>query len=365
MNTKRIALVGTVITTAALAAGPRAAATPLGKAMTAQTMLVTREDSSRRQAVLKKPMVEMKIESTDCGVVVVVNGCQVMRDMTGDPIDHVQPINPFVRHGANEFEVFALRGPQNGPDTCNLRFEVGIRDADAPPESAVTLATMVYDGAKSKAGKATSASSPAMERLSSDGYRQHEHGDVIIGELTTRILPHPYKNNSPALKRTITIPLPLPPWAFFKSDIMPTGWAREPPTAGVDRQLYDELMKAYREIWSALAAKDVKKLSTIFEERSREYDRALYLEPGTSLSRCMWTIKEMWNNKDNQLDSIDDEGKPWLVEARTQSKTVFLSFGRRASHILRYVPKDKNAPNMADVLPVWFRLENGKFIVTR
>jgi hypothetical protein len=72
----------------------------------------------------------------------------------------------------------------------------------------------------------------------------------------------------------------------------------------------------------------------------------------------------MW--KGGRLASISDEGKPWLVEARVpRMRTTFLSFGPYASPILRFVTDETADCVYADVLPVWFRRQGDKFILTR
>jgi hypothetical protein len=315
---------------------------------------------------LIKPAVEMLVKSSDCGLMIVVNGCQLVRDNTGDPIDLTQVINPFVRSGKNEFEVLLLLGPANEPNVSKLHFEVRVREVAAPPGTGALLTRVVYDGLLASAGKATSASSPPGQLLSADGYREQRFGDVTVGPLEVDTLPPPFTNNSPALRRTIDLPLPLPTWAFFKGDFMPAGWSKAPPTTGVERQMYDGLMKSYQELWRALAAKNGDRLRTLFAERSREYDRALFLVPGTTWSQCFDRIRDMWKDGSGQLASIDDEGQPWLVEARTdRMRTTFLAHGSHASHILRYVTEDNDACTYAQVLPVWFRREGSKFIVTR
>jgi hypothetical protein len=316
--------------------------------------------------MLTKPTVEMVVKSSDCGLMINVNGCPLVRDNTGDSIDLTQVINPFVRSGENEFEVLLLLGPEDEPNVSKLHFEVRMRDMVDISGTGTLLTRIVYDGLLAGAGIATSASSPPTQLLSVDGYREQVYGDVTIGPLDVDVLPPPFRNNSPALRRTIDLPLPCPTWAFFKGDFMPAGWSTAPPTTGVERQLYDELMKSYQELWTALANRDDARLCMLFEERSQEYDQALFLDPGTTWSRCFDRIRDMRKDGSSHPASIDDEGQPWLVEARTSRiRTTFLSHGSRASHILRYVTEDNDACTYAQVLPVWFRLEGSKFIVTR
>ena len=315
--------------------------------------------------MLTKPAIEIAIKSSDCGLIVIVNGCQLTRDNTGDPIDMFQVINPYVRSGDNEIEALVLLGaPDEEPNVAQLQLEVKVREMDEAPGSGTLLARIAYDGRLLSAGKATSATSPPWRLMSIDGYRRHDAGDVEVGPLETKILPPPFTHQSPSLRRKISLPLPLPTWAFFGGDFMPEGWSQAAPTEGLERQLYDSLMRSYQVIWNALAAKDLAALAPIFDERSREYDRALYLVPGTTWQLCASRITEMWQS--GRLASIADEGQPWLVEARVpRMRTTFLSFGSYASHILRFVTNETATSVYADVLPVWFRRQGNEFILTR
>jgi len=314
--------------------------------------------------MLKKPAIEIAIKSSDCGLIVIVNGCQLTRDNTGDPIDTLQVINPFVRSGENEFEVLLLLGPADEPNVAQLQLEIKIREMGDQPGSGILLTRIAYDGRLASTGKATSASTPPWRLMSIEGYRRDDSGDVEVGPVEAKHLPPPFTNQSPSLRRKLSMPLPFPTWAFFGGDFMPEGWSQAAPTQGVERQLYDALLASYHEIWSALAAKDIASLEVLLDERSREYDRALYLQPGTTWGTCSHRIEEM--RQGGRLAPIADEGKPWLVEARVpRMRTTFLSFGPYASPILRYVTDETAQYVYADVLPVWFRRQGSEFILTR
>jgi hypothetical protein len=269
-----------------------------------------------------------------------------------------------VRTGDNDIEVLLLLGPADEPNVAQLQLEVKIREIGDQPGSGVLLARTAYDGRLAGTGKETSASTPPWRLMSLDGYRRSDSGDVEVGPVEVTPLPPPFADRSPSLRRKLSLPLPFPAWAFLGGDFMPDGWVQAAPTRGLERQLYDALLASYQEIWSALAAKDIAPLQALFDERSREYDRALYLPPGTTWTTCSYRIKEMWQG--GRLAPIADEGEPWLVEARVpRMRTTFLSFGPYASPILRFVTDETDNYAYADVLPVWFRRQGSKFILTR
>jgi hypothetical protein len=305
------------------------------------------------------PLVGLRLDGQECIYVVYVNGGLVASNMEATPVGEDYPINQFLRSGENELTVHLYRWHETDPDTGELKLAIKIGDADDENRPAVTALTLVYS-AKAP-GDRTAGSSPPGTFDSQHAYRRAEHGDVTVGKASLTQLPG-RGSVIHALSRTFSMHLPFPEWAFFKGEKVKQGWEFKD-----DQEMeptYLEIQKAYGELQSLLAKKDVDAFLDACEERSREIDQAFYKKPGETRAALKQQLASAVNDPKFALSAvIKPEGKHWRYTVGSTGKIISLTTGSRGAPILRFRMKDDTPFSL--IFPVFFRKQGQRYIVTR
>jgi hypothetical protein len=319
----------------------------------------TAGENKRPHMKIGAPLVGLRLDGEDCSYVVYVNGGLVASNLDGTPVAEEYPINQFLRSGENELAVHIYRSRETDPDTGELKVAIKVGDADDEKRPAATALTLAF--AAKAAGDRTGGSSPAGTFDSEHGYRPNDHGDVTVGKVAVKQLPG-RGSVIHALTRTFSMHLPFPEWAFFKGEKVKQWWEfkddqEKEPT-------YLEIQKAYGELQSLLAKKDVDAFLDACEERSREIDTAYYKKPGETRAALKQQLEAAINDpKVALIPVIKPAGKHWRYTVGSTGKIIGLTTGSRASPIIRFEMKDDTPFSL--IFPVFFRKEGKRYIVTR
>lgn len=307
-----------------------------------------------------KPYVTLHIEFESLPHEVYVNGAPVSADTSGSPTDETWPINHLLkRWGDNEI---ALRlTPYEGADgkpeyseDAKAKLTVLVQQADALDKPGRELATLSFSGKDAFTAQATAGSSPAGKFDTEKQLAESANGDLEVGPARAE-----RRNKVGGLKvsRTLNMIMPLPEWEFLRSDTVPT--FDEGPTAEGEA-LYESLLSAYDEIWKGLQSGKLDSIMPLFEERSRNVDRAFYLAPGTTIKALRETFETAIHDSSLRLAPVRQKGY-WTMEVGTTGRLMRLVGGDNSRAILRC--EDREFPGQATVWPITFRKQGSRFIV--
>jgi DNA-binding transcriptional ArsR family regulator len=316
----------------------------------------------------KKPVFELKVDVFGAAHFIKINGTIILYDFADEgQISVVLPVNNWLRSGENTFG-FDLYPPDPGKPFnpgSYVRVALIVHEL-SEPEKVYTLATLNFSDIEDANQSHTSKSSPSNTFSSSKGFIPDRSGDVRVYDVVSK--PRPKEDDfegAMTFERKISIPNSLPLWAFFNSVEM------EDYTNlyHTDENKYDEAMmplfSVYKKIYDALEKKEFESILPMFEERNRETDLAFYREPGTTAARMLEslqnTIKDLNDNNSELLD-LNIPSVSYHLEANKKIVSLRRS-GLDQAIILNYINKKEGLGSKS--YPLFFRYQNGKYILTR
>lgn len=311
-------------------------------------------------AIPGKPIFDLRLDIEGCPHDVYLNGGLVERNLDPTPAHIEYQVNHFIRSGKNELEVQLIQ-MSDEPLECDVKVALRWKDEAAPPDAVpVTLLTLVHDAKTAPVNDPTAGSSPSGSFDARTGVGQ-DGGALRVSAATLAPLA-PNADAVRVLRRSFELPLRFPEWAYLRSDPLTLDYQFQTPDE--ERVAYEALLARYDELHALLAKGDIDGFLDACEERSREVDIAFYKPPGSTRRALEAQLKNAMTDANFVLaDLRKDAGKRWGYFVGSQGSLAALTQGTRASTIFRYQMKDGSAFSL--VFPVFFRKENGKFIVAR
>jgi hypothetical protein len=307
------------------------------------------------------PLFGLRVDIEDCAYIVYVNGGLVTANMEGSARED-QPINHWLNSGSNEIELHTYL-PEDGPDQCEAKLSVTLKDEDNEKEPEQTALVLAYSAKQAVSGDPTRDSSPAGMFDSHSGFRASDRGDLKVGPAKVASI----SGNGTkirVLSRTFDVHLLFPRWAFLRGDKMPTYW--EFKSRADKDAAYQEIVGAYHKLWALLDKRDINGFLDACEERSREIDSAFYKRPGETRARLRKDVESAMNDGEFRLSPDPAESTPglfWRYTVGSTGRLIALTQGDRASPIIRYVMRDGTPFSL--IFPIVFRKEGPTYIVTR
>ncbi len=313
----------------------------------------------------KKPVFELKVDVFGTTHYIDVNGVTVLRDVGEDSqTSVVLPINHWMRSGENRIsvDVFPAKRDKELNPNSYIRLALTVHDRNEP-DKVFTVATLNFSGTRDVNKSQVGASSPSGIYASAKEFKEDKNGDVEVYDVIVR--PRETFTGALIIERKINIPNALPLWAFFNSEEMPDYQA----LYSADDEKYDKAMMPlfaeYEKIQNALARKDVDSILPMFDERNRETDMAFYLDPGTTATRMKEALTECIQDlKENKRELVNLRMRGVDYHLEDNKKLVSLRRNRMAHAIVFNFINEKDALG-AERYPMYFRYQNGKYILTR
>lgn len=307
-----------------------------------------------------QPLLNLQRNIVHCSYDIYVNGGLVERNNEALPTSGIQPLNHWLRSGENEVAVYMYKWPEE-PDECDVSVSLELTDASQVQQPPVTLMTLVHKAKQAPPGDPARGSSPAGTLDSHRSFEPSAQGDVRVGPAEVVQLTGAERMVH-VLRRSITLGLPFPEWAFFRSDRLRT-FAEVESTKEL-RPDYYALQAAYDQLWALLDKQDVDGFADACEERSRELDRAYYKQPGETRAALRQQLISTMKNPELKLNTpTPPPDKFWLRVTGSRGQVHALVEDNVGTPIFRYPRKDGGAFSI--IFPVMFRRENGRYIVTR
>ena len=309
---------------------------------------------------ISNPYFSLRIQTESLPYRVHVNGAPLTADASGGPANETWPINHMLRSsGENEIALLAPpyeddHGKGAFEKTAKATLTVLVQEAGQLDKPGLPVMKLCFVGSRAGTPRATEGSSPEGRFDSTREFTSSKTGDVSVGKPTVRAL-----NAQGVLwiSRTFSANLGLPEWEFLTSDVMPNFLEDAPSEAEAER-IYADLLAAYETVWKGLKSGNIDSILPLFEERSRNTDRAFYLNPGTTQQRLKDSFLEVLKDRSMSLQPIRIEDF-WPIETAPRGRLVRLVTGEHSSAILRFEDKD----GLSLVYPVTFRRKGGKYII--
>ena len=324
----------------------------------------TRTKGNKMSLLFKKPVYRLKVEAFGVSNYIEVNGVIVTFD-TGSwgQTTVTLPVNHLMRSGENTIAFDVLppkRGEQINP---NSHVKIALTVCELTDQKNIyTVATLHFHGTADANKSHTGGSSPSGVFNSTKGFAPDKDGDVQVFDVTA--VARPSYANSWTYTRKIDIPSSLPLWAFFNSEEMPDYQVNLKTDEELDRAIAP-LYAEYQKVYGALEKHNVDAIMPMFAERNRELDMAFYLEPGTMEAEL----------RDAFASTIKDmkEGNQELVGLRIRSVGFQLETNKKIASLIRRGMEPAIIINYVNKLdgvgseryPMFFRYQNGKYILTR
>jgi len=309
----------------------------------------------------EKPVFEIKISAFGVKYFVEVNGISVLSELDPDgQVSLTLPINHWMRSGENTIGISAFPNKEKMPFNSRgyVKIDLTVRELSKKGKT-YTVATLHFSGKKDENQSHTGMSSPSGIYASTMEFQLLESGDINVVDPVDK--PMIGYEGAILFERKINIPSSLPLWKFFISEKIPDYTTIE------NENEYDRAMaplfKEYEKLQNALSNRKVEPILSMFEERNQEIDMAFYLEPGTTAADLRESLLSAAGNKDLELLGLSIDNVNWHLE--DNGKLVSLRrYGLDHAIILNYV-NEKKAAVGSRAYPMYFRLQDGKWILTR
>jgi hypothetical protein len=309
----------------------------------------------------KKPYFTYRIETKGALYESKINGIVLEKDTRGNALNFEQPVNQFMRTGKNRigFQLYT-RTPEdfdNAKITASLYVnQDGASESEKKLISQVTFKASDFAQEKNPQ-QAIQASMPAVKLDSTNAFLASDNGDVIVH--TPQIEPSKVRPYAFHIYQDIELETPFPLWGFFKADKLefPDAWADfSSNVQHYSDTLIKPVYQEYQNVYDIIKSQNIEQLLTIFEERNREYDIALYYPEGTYNDMLKKAL---------QGDLGDDNSN--LKISPMKFATPSVSDGKEIIRLgnpnIIYFENEEHS--LYSKYPIWFYKKDGKWIISR
>lgn len=311
------------------------------------------KDQGMTNSILnEKPVFELRIHSFGTRYDILVNGIMAHDDGNGQSqITMKLPINHWMRSGKNTLELIVY--PDNEGisivEQSEIKAELYVHNTGETEEHRV--GGFVFKGI-SHLDKASYEG----YRLNPETFKRNDEGIIVVSDVTETkdtIFDGVYE-----FSQTFDIPNNLPLWKFFESDNVPEieyeDESRRDEFWELSREMVKDLLVP---IQDAILSGRLDSVMPLFAERNQETDLAFYKEPGTTEKELRYAFTE--DVKELNMRPVTEKKIGYVYEKGL--KLAGLYGGNRKGAI---------GGNYKDgggslTFPIIFRLQDGKWIITR
>lgn len=298
-----------------------------------------------------KPLFYLSIKGSDVRAFIEVNGVYVhtVNSLNGSSSVEV-PVNHYFHPEVNSLGVviFPLAEGESRSANSSVHLTLSVK-SDDNSSARYDVATIKYHADQDDPYDYNGSKKPVFLR-SNHTFTEAGEGDVVV---------HPVivdDSEGITISRKIEIPNSLPVWGFFESDKLPDYFRISKEDYSKDKYALYEI---YKIIEHSLSSGDVDEILDLFEERSKETDRAFYLEPGeTRESLKQSFLRSVRNDKIELL--VSDSRKFGLRPEPGRKLVRLIRADRRGAIAFNFVEDEGSV--RYDLV---FRKKDGEWIISR
>jgi hypothetical protein len=339
ISTPKIALVGAIILTLLL------------------TSLLQAEDSM----LTKKPYFTYRIEAKGALYQTKINGVLLEQDYSGNALNFEQPVNQYMRTGKNRIGFQLYTYTPDDFDQAKITVSLYVNQDGASETQKKLLSQITFKASdfavEKKPLQAIQASMPSVKLDSTNEFLASDDGDVIV--YAPQIEPSKIQPTAYHIYQDIELETPFPLWGFFSADTIefPTLWGDftdkfDKYNTALIKPLYQE----HEKILEILKTQDFEQILSLFAERNKEYDIALYYPAGTYNDMLKKALKSDFDDKDSNLKIVDLE---YAAPAISDDKKLI----RIGSPEMIFFENEEHS--LFSKYPIWFYKKDGKWIISR
>ncbi len=311
------------------------------------------KDQGMKNSILNdKPVFELKIHSFGTRYEILVNGISTHIDNEGDGQTTLKlPTNHWMKSGGNTLELVVYPDAEGTPINEQSEINVELYVSNDDDEQEYRIGGFEFKGI----GHLNKASYEGY-RLNPETFERNDEGIIVVSDVTAAqdiIFEGVYE-----FSQTFGIPSNLPLWKFFESDDVPAiqyeDESRRDEFWNLSNQMVKDLLAP---IQDAILTGNLDSVMPLFAERNLETDQAFYKVSGTTEKELRYAFTE--NVKQIDMKSLAEGGIGYVNEKGLKLSGLYR--GNRSSGLMGIY---KNHPGTLG-FPIMFRLEDGKWIITR
>ncbi len=330
-----------------------------------------------------KPFFSVKVDISGCRYEVRINDVPFLTNEEGFPITANFPVNEWITRGENELSLYLMPLVEDINkttttelnDKCKASASIQIRQSGTPADSNLPINTIIFHGSSDKKNFSIAQSTPSSKLNSANNLAESSSGDIIISETlietwnindnahpsfdTPKYYNYDIEKRTPIEKgvkvsQKITLNSSIPEWKWLGSEQI-----------NPDNKLIAELYQEYRNIQKQFLSKDLNEQSffTNFTERTTELAQAYYVGENEMIPDGI--IKCAKNTKKYETYEFPPEyssdvniylelhGNNRLASLVIHDGDPVIYFNETSEH------------GGATTFPIYFRKENGKWVITR
>jgi hypothetical protein len=299
-----------------------------------------------------KPVFELKIHGFGTRYDILINGILAyeQRSSRGQVTLNV-PINLWMRSGENTLELVVYPKKKGTLISEESEIKAALYIRNANEEEEYRIGGFEFKGI----GHLNKASYEGY-RLNPETFERNDEGIIVVSdviETQDTIFEGVYE-----FSQTFDIPSNLPLWKFFESDDVPKIDFKEESLRDEFLSFSNQMVKdLLSPIQDAIIAGNLDSVMPLFAERNRETDQAFYKEPGTTEKELRYAFTEDINDID--LAPLQENQVGYLYEKGLKLAGLY-GGGREGA-----IGGDYKNGGGSLTFPIMFRLEDGKWIITR
>ncbi len=316
--------------------------------------------SNCEKSMSNDKFVELHVSSKIVDYYIVLNDVMVFQEYKNSPVTHTIPVNQWMFNGENNLLISVNFGQSvneqlaHNLDNKKLDISINICEKHGDSEKKYTIGHFTLKPSSSDPNQIASSSIQKASFNSKSGYEPDENGDVIIGELNSKI----EKDTWMDFTQTLTLGnLKLPDWSFKNADFVDTAEMSDAEYEAFYRDLYAQ----YESLWTLLKNQDKEKLLQLVAHRAKEYDLAFGLQPGTKLVEFERSISSAFSHDDLYLDEFIPINRT-KISKEANGKLFRLKVYKVGEPLIFY---SHNRGSFTRFYDFYFMKKDGKWIIIR
>ena len=301
---------------------------------------------------IDQPSYYVRYNTNSTSFMFAVNGFVLKEEWGGDKNNYDEPINHLIRNGHNTIQLVSASEDDVKEylnEDFNLTIEVRVKGTVKNKEVDYLVTNIVYSpNFTGDISDLYKNSAPAGSYAFGEGNIITNGNGFDVSEITQGGTY--YVGTGPSFERTFDAIVDFPEWAFFQGDkIISLPWYTEEEAIKYIELIQKEIDKAV----AIFDTRNIDKIISMFEMRSKEIDQAFYKEPGSTLNDISHSLDIVLNERNLPQGFVSDDSFQFVtsldgrllsrVDAGNMAGTIFFDdeeTGTSTSYSIYWMRKD-------------------------
>jgi hypothetical protein len=314
------------------------------------------DETPTKTLLTNKPIFLLEITKSGAPVKIDLNGMEVYLDRSRHQEFVTYPLNDLIATGQNILDIY-LMAPEyldySLPEDSFVEVRLRVQDDKGDK---FTITTLNYPVSEKDSSLGSSES--GKYAFLNNEFAKHPSGEVELEKISVSNLQTIYghKVGGKKLSQSIVLETPFPRWKFLDSDNIIEQNFLEMSLEDVAELRQTPLIRSLYEandvIFQALKNKKIDSIINLFDERSNDTDIAFYNPHGQTKNGFYQSLDEKVNEAE-------------LLEIDFQKRGFEIESNQKVAYLYKAIRFKNHDGSGYTIYSIKFRLENGKWIVTR